>query len=34
MATTTFTPEPVVTLANYLQEPYNLAVATARTCYA
>ena len=32
--TATFTPEPIVTLANYFQEPYNLAVATARTCYA
>lgn len=28
------TPEPVVRLENYFQEPYNLAVATARTCYS
>ena len=38
MATSTIeqkiTPEPVVRLANYFQEPYNLAVATARTCYS
>ncbi len=34
MLTAIFAPEPIVTLANYFQEPYNLAVATARTCYA
>jgi len=28
------TPEPVVRLENYFQEPYNLAIATARTCYS
>ena len=27
-------PEPMVRLSNYFQEPYNLAVATARTCYS
>src|SRR3989338_2153912 len=31
---TTITPEPVVRLENYFQDPYNLAVATARTCYS
>src|SRR3990167_2166269 len=31
---TTISPEPVVRLENYFQEPYNLAVATARTCYS
>ena len=31
---TTLTPEPIVRLENYFQEPYNLAVATARTCYS
>jgi len=30
----TVTPEPVVRLENYFQQPYNLAVATARTCYS
>jgi thymidylate synthase ThyX len=30
----TFIPEPVVRLENYFQQPYNLAVATARTCYS
>ena len=30
----TMTPEPVVRLENYFQEPYNLAIATARTCYS
>ncbi|PIQ84579.1 MAG: thymidylate synthase, partial [Candidatus Omnitrophica bacterium CG11_big_fil_rev_8_21_14_0_20_63_9] len=30
----TITPEPVVRLENYFQEPYNMAVATARTCYS
>ncbi len=30
----TFTPEPVVKLENYFREPYNLAIATARTCYS
>jgi len=28
------TPEPIVRLENYFQEPYNLAIATARTCYS
>jgi thymidylate synthase ThyX len=28
------TPEPVVRLENYFQQPYNLAIATARTCYS
>jgi thymidylate synthase ThyX len=28
------TPKPVVRLENYFREPYNLAVATARTCYS
>jgi len=28
------TPEPVVRLENYFQDPYNLAIATARTCYS
>ena len=32
--TTTITPEPVVRLQHYFQEPYNLAIATARTCYS
>lgn len=31
---TTLSPEPVVRLLNYFQEPYNLAIATARTCYS
>ena len=30
----TITPEPVVRLENYFHEPYNLAIATARTCYS
>jgi len=30
----TLTPEPVVRLEHYFQEPYNLAIATARTCYS
>jgi len=30
----TLTPEPIVRLENYFQEPYNLAIATARTCYS
>ena len=30
----TLTPEPVVRLVNSFQEPYNLAIATARTCYS
>ena len=30
----TLTPEPVVQLVNSFREPYNLAVATARTCYS
>ena len=30
----TITPDPVVRLENYFQEPYNLAIATARTCYS
>ncbi|MBI4353566.1 MAG: FAD-dependent thymidylate synthase, partial [Candidatus Omnitrophica bacterium] len=28
------TPEPVVKLANWFRDPYNNAVATARTCYS
>src|SRR3990167_5186055 len=37
MSTTThvmITPEPIVRLEHYFQEPYKLAVATARTCYS
>ena len=30
----TITPEPIVRLENYFQDPYNLAIATARTCYS
>ena len=30
----TVTPEPIVRLENYFQQPYNLAIATARTCYS
>ena len=30
----TISPEPIVRLENYFQEPYNLAIATARTCYS
>jgi len=30
----TLTPEPVVILENAFQDPYNNAVATARTCYS
>jgi len=30
----TISPEPVVRLEHYFQQPYNLAVATARTCYS
>ncbi len=30
----TITPEPVIRLVNTFQEPYNLAIATARTCYS
>jgi len=30
----TITPEPVVRLENYFQDPYNLSIATARTCYS
>ena len=30
----TLFPEPVVRLENYFQDPYNLTVATARTCYS
>ncbi len=33
-AAKTLTPEPIVRLENYFQQPYNLAVATARTCYS
>jgi len=33
-AQSTLTPEPVVRLENYFQDPYSLAVATARTCYS
>ena len=32
--TVTFSPDPVVRLENYFQHPYDLAVATARTCYS
>ena len=32
--TMSLTPEPIVRLENYFQDPYNLAVATARTCYS
>ncbi|HAM41433.1 MAG TPA: thymidylate synthase [Candidatus Omnitrophica bacterium] len=32
--TTALTPEPIVRLENYFREPYNLAVAAARTCYS
>src|SRR3989338_2164256 len=28
------TPEPIVRLENYFQDPYNLSIATARTCYS
>jgi thymidylate synthase ThyX len=31
---TTISPEPIVRLEHYFQEPYNLAIATARTCYS
>ena len=34
VSSTTFTPEPLVRLEHYFQQPYNLAVATARTCYS
>ncbi len=34
VAVTTLTPEPLVRLENYFQQPYNLAIATARTCYS
>src|SRR3990167_8160119 len=37
MSTTThvmITPEPIVRLEHYFQEPYKLAIATARTCYS
>ena len=30
----TLTPEPIVILENAFQDPYNNAVATARTCYS
>ncbi len=30
----TLAPEPVVRLQHYFQEPYNLSIATARTCYS
>ncbi len=33
-AQSSITPEPIVRLENYFQEPYNLAIATARTCYS
>ena len=33
-ASATITPEPVIRLENYFQDPYNLAIATARTCYS
>ena len=32
--TATFSPEPIVRLENYFRDPYNLAIATARTCYS
>src|SRR3989338_8951892 len=32
--TAQLTPEPVVTLENAFSQPYNNAVATARTCYS
>jgi len=32
--TATLTPEPIVRLENFFHDPYNLAVATARTCYS
>jgi len=31
---TTLTPEPIVRLENAFRDPYDLAIATARTCYA
>ncbi len=34
VVSTTITPDPIVRLENYFQEPYNLAIATARTCYS
>ena len=33
-SSSTLIPEPVVRLENHFQEPYNLAIATARTCYS
>ena len=30
----TLTPEPIVRLENFFHDPYNLSVATARTCYS
>ena len=32
--TITLSPDPIVRLENYFRDPYDLAVATARTCYA
>jgi len=29
-----FSPEPIVTLVNYFKDPFDNAVATARTCYS
>ena len=34
MSALTLTPDPIVRLENYFRDPYDLAVATARTCYA
>ncbi|MBI3088303.1 MAG: FAD-dependent thymidylate synthase [Candidatus Omnitrophica bacterium] len=34
VASLSITPEPIVRLENYFQQPYNLSIATARTCYS
>ena len=34
VASLALAPEPIVRLENYFQQPYNLAIATARTCYS
>ena len=34
MSQATVTPEPIVRLVHYFQQPYDLAVAAARTCYS
>ncbi len=34
MRSLTFSPEPVVKLENYFRDPFDNAVATARTCYS